>query len=322
MKYKQLTLVQRSEIKDLRDQGLSQKKIADYIKVSQSTVSRELQRNGKPRSYNPEYAQRQTDKRKQWRHRPRKYTPELKRKVHWYLRNEQWSPKQIIGHLKRFEICCVSHETIYADIRSDKAAGGDLHQNMRHKMKHRNRTLYRNKTPIPNRVDISLMPKEADGTRFGDFQMDLIIGANGKQAILTITEVLSNFGFIIRLPDGKDADGVANAVCKALLPYKGLVKTILTDNGPEFAAHEKIVKKLGVTVYFARPYHSWEKGSIENFNKLIRQYIPKKSDFNNFSNRQLLDIQKKLNRRPREKLNFDSPKNVFFNYLNLYALTT
>ncbi len=113
--------------------------------------------------------------------------------------------------------------------------------------------------------------------------MDLIIGRTQGQPIVTITDRRTNFGMMRRLHSGKDAMGVAKVVVAMLLPYKGVVRTITTDNGPEFARHDFVTRKLGVPVFFARPYHSWEKGAVENYNKLVRQYIPKKADFDDFS---------------------------------------
>ncbi len=319
-KYKQLTSAQRSEINALLRENFSQNHIAKRLGVSQSTISREINRNGNSKSYNAEEAVRQCNRRKEWRRRPRIYCGELRNRVHAMLR-KYYSPKQICGVLAK-EGIKLSPETIYKDIRFDRKQGGDLFTYTRHKMKHRKRDLYNYKTPIHNRMDISLLPQEADGKRFGDWQMDLIIGAKQSQAILTLTERSNNLSMFCRLPNGKDATATALAAYRLLLPYKKQVLTITTDNGPEFAAHELLAKKIGATVYFAKPYHSWEKGEIEHFNKLLRQYIPKGANFDDFSDEQLKWIQKELNLRPREKLNFDCPKNAFFNSLSLYAVTS
>ncbi|MGK4272388.1 IS30 family transposase, partial [Parabacteroides johnsonii] len=156
-------------------------------------------------------------------------------------------------------------------------------------------------------------PLEADGTRFGDWEMDLIVGKGGKGAILTLTERSSNLLLMEKLPDGKKAASLPRVVNRLLFPYRGKgVRTITTDNGGEFACHELIEKKLRATVYFTDSYCSWQKGAIENANKLVRQYIPKGTDFNTVSDRFVMEIQKKINCRPREKLGFRSPKEYFF----------
>jgi len=144
--------------------------------------------------------------------------------------------------------------------------------------------------------------------------MDTIIGQNHSEAILTITERKTNYLMIKKLPKGRDSEALAKEVFKLLLPFKDKLKTITTDNGSEFANHELITKMLRVPVYFADPYSSWQKGAIENGNKLIRQYIPKKASFKDYSDEDIKNIQYKLNRRPREKLNFNSPKNEFFKH--------
>ena len=123
---------------------------------------------------------------------------------------------------------------------------------------------------------------EADGSRFGDFEMDTIIGANQSEVILTVTERKTNLVMTRGLPRGKDSKEVAKVLANMLLPYKDIIKTITTDNGTEFAAHEMITKRLGVPVYFTDPYSSWQKGAIENANKLIRQYIPKGASFKDY----------------------------------------
>ena len=150
--------------------------------------------------------------------------------------------------------------------------------------------------------------------------MDTIVDSHGH-AIVTLTERSTNFLLMAKLPNGRKAIPTANAVIRLLYPYRDSLKTITTDNGSEFAEHLEITKKLSkngqdkVIVYFADSYCSWQKGAIENAYKLIRKYIPKNANFDNFSNVKILKIQKKLNRRPREKLNFEAPVKCFFNSL-------
>ena len=177
-------------------------------------------------------------------------------------------------------------------------------------MKYRRRPKGRH-LPIKDRLSIHERSKEVDGKRFGDFEMDLIVDPD-QHAILTLVEKSTNMLLMQKLPFGKQSKPLAKVVRKLLLPYKDILKTITTDNGPEFAAHKDITKFLGVPVYFADPYCSWQKGAIENTNKLIRQYIPKKESFNNYTDKRIISIQKKLNERPREKLNFSTPKQEFF----------
>lgn len=309
--YSQITDRQRYSIQAHIKDGRTAREISELVGKHISTIYREIGRNGNPKSYNAEEAERKARRRKEHLHRPRTFTPERKREFEALVRERGLSPEQILGYKKKCGEGWVSVETMYAYVRLDRKAGGDLYLHMRHKLKKRSRGLYNYKTPIPDRVDISERPAEADGSRIGDFEMDLIQGPGGK-FMLTLFDRNSNFGLIRKLKHGKNASEVAKTVVFALLPYKSILKTITTDNGPEFAEHGYITRKLGVKVYFARPYHSWEKGGVENYNKLVRQYIPKRANFDDFSEQQVAAIQKKINERPRKKLGFDCPKNVFF----------
>ncbi len=313
MRYKQLTSEQRYAIYLGLKEGTSKKNIALRIGIHVSTLYRELKRNkNKSGGYSWHLAHEMAGERKE-RLPGNRSTPRwMKEKVLELIR-EDWSPKQISGYLKKHENIALSHETIYKLIRKDKQNGGELYKHCRHKLKHRKRPVGSVKN-IPNRTSIHQRPKEADGKRFGDFEMDTVIGQNHSEAILTITERKTNYIMIKKLPKGRDSEELAKEVFKILLPFKDKLKTITTDNGSEFAAHELITKLLGVPVYFADPYSSWQKGAIENGNKLIRQYIPKKASLKDYSDQDIKNIQYKLNRRPREKLDFKLPKNEFFKH--------
>ena len=227
------------------------------------------------------------------------------------LVTEQWSPKQISGSLA-LEGVPISHETIYKYIRKDREKGGELYKHCRHRLKHRKRAIAGKPIQIPNTTSIADRPMEADGKRFGDFEMDTIIGKGGHGAIVTIIERSNNMLFMRKLYKGKNAKALAKTVVRMLMPYKAYIKTITTDNGTEFACHEMISKALDTKVFFADPYSSWQKGAIENENGLIRQYIPKSSSIAQFSHQQITKIMHKINMRPREKLNFTSPSQCFY----------
>lgn len=311
MKYKQLTSEQRYAIYLGLQSGISKTKIAESIGVNPSTIYREINRNmNKSGGYSWRLAQEMADERKE-RLPGNKSTPEwIKQKVIRYIRKD-WSPKQISGYLNKHEKISISHETIYKWIREDKKNGGTLYKHCRHRLKHRKRPVGSAKN-IPNRRSIRERPDEADGSRFGDFEMDTIIGDKQSEAILTITERKTNFIMIKKLPHGRNSQQVSKEVITLLLPYMDRLKTITTDNGSEFADHQEITNKLNVPVYFTDPYSSWQKGAVENANKLIRQYVPKRTSFKEYSNQNIKEIQYKLNRRPREKLDFNSPKNEFY----------
>ena len=310
--YKQLTSEQRYTISVLLQNRTKQKEIAKAINVSPSTVSREIRRNSGVRGrYNWETVQAnavQTKRKKPGNHSIDKEVMEEARHL---LVTEQWSPEQISGVLAK-DGKYISHETIYRMIRKDKAEGGTLYKHCRHKLKRRARPVGGRRISIPNRTSISERPAEVDGKRFGDFEMDTIVGRGNHGAIVTLIERSTNMLFMRKLKKGKNAKELARTVIHLLSPFKEHVKSITTDNGTEFACHEMIGKSLGVTIYFADPYASWQKGAIENANGLIRQYVPKTETFEHVSHQQITKYSKKINIRPRKKLEFKTPQECFY----------
>jgi len=293
-------------------QGYSQKKIADAIGKDKSVISRELKRNRDDKGqYSFTFAQMCVDVRKERLSQPRTMTGEVINRINRLMREKQWSPEQIVGYCRIKKYKMVSVERIYQYIREDKAAGGDLYKCCRNKLKHRKRPVGKS-IPIKDRVSIDERPPEADGTRFGDWEMDLIVGPGNKDAMVTLVERSVGYSMIMKLPHGKNAKELAKAVYTMLLPYKKWVKTITTDNGSEFAEHKWLAKMLDTKIYFAHPYSSWEKGLIEYTNRLYRQYIPKGVSFSNFTDDDIKQFQYKINARPRKKLDYRSPTQVFF----------
>ena len=310
--YKQLTSEQRYTISVLLQNRTKQKDIAKAINVSTSTVSREIRRNsGVRRHYNWETAQANAVQTRRRKPGNRSVDKDVMEEAKRLLITEQWSPEQISGVLAK-DGKYISHETIYRMIRKDKAEGGTLYKHCRHKLKHRTRPVGGKRISIPNRTSISERPTEADGKRFGDFEMDTIVGRGNHGAIVTLIERSTNMLFMRKLKNGKNAKELARTVIHLLSPFKDHIKSITTDNGTEFACHEVIAKSLGVTIYFADPYASWQKGAIENANGLIRQYVPKKETFEHISQQQITKYSKKINMRPRKKLDFKTPQDCFY----------
>ena len=310
--YKQLTSEQRYTISVLLQNGTKRNDIAKAIKVHPSTITRELKRNSGVRGhYNWETAQANAMRTKRKKPGNHSIDETIKEEARRILITEQWSPEQISGALA-MKGKHISYETIYRMIRKDKAEGGDLYKHCRHRLKHRARPVGGKRVPIPNRTSISERPKEADGKRFGDFEMDTIVGRGNHGAIVTLIERSTNMLFMRKLPKGKNAKELARTVIHLLRPFKEHIKSITTDNGTEFACHEMISKRLGVKVYFADPYSSWQKGGIENANGLARQYIPKSETFENVSHQQITKYSRKLNMRPRKKLKFRTPQECFY----------
>lgn len=315
MKYHHLIPEQRYTIDVLLQQKKSRKEICETIGISQSTLCREIKRNGGQRGYHCRQAQDKADDRKRRLRNYRNLTLEIRNFIRGRLTREQWSPEQIVGWLREHDRDSVCVETVYAYIRADKENGGDLWTYCRHQLKHRKRRGSAPYKAVQNRTMIDERPEEWDGSTPGDFEMDTIVGKDGKGAIVTLVERSTNFTMARKLPQGKNAEALAQMVILMLLPYIGKIRSITTDNGSEFAEHLLIAKRLKTKIFFAHPYSSWEKGCIEYHNKLIRQYIPKGTDFDTVTDEMLKEIVIKINRRPRLKLGFSTPVAEFFKYI-------
>ena len=318
---KHLTKEQRYQIKAYLDCKKTKTFIANALEVHKSTICREIKRNSRKNgSYNPDFAEELARERKERFTYNRKFTPTVEKFILDKLVKEQWSPEQIVGYCKVNNIPMVSHERIYIYLRKDKLAGGCLYKNLRHKFKHRKRPLSGKQNDIKDKVSIDFRSDIINNKeRFGDWEIDLIVGKENKGAIVTIVERTTAFLLMKKLTLGKNAVALAQTVIDMLLPYKDFVHSITSDNGKEFAEHKKISKKLNADFFFAHPYSSWERGLNEYTNKLIRQYIPKKTNFDNYNDMEIRDIQYKLNKRPRKKLNYENPKNIFYNFVNNYV---
>lgn len=313
MGYKHLTREQRYTIEMLLQTPMSLREIGEVIGVSTGTVSREIRRNSDMRGYHRYrwgLAQKKYERRMKSRRHYLKFTDDMKRTVRRLLIYGQYSPEQICGRfrLRGEEMVCA--ETIYRWIWQEKRRGNDeMARNLRHhgRRKRRRDSLYSSRGIIQDRVDISLRPAVVDEKkRFGDFEIDTLIGKNRKGAIMTTNDRCTHLVMIRKLA-GKEAAPLASTAIEALLPYKDKIHTITADNGKEFARHKEIAKGLDAEFYFARPYHSWERGANENTNGLIRQYIPKGTDFSKLTDKMIEEIEWKLNNRPRKSLGYLTP---------------
>ena len=318
--YKQLTYEQRCQIEVLKKSGLKQEDIADAVGVSQSTISRELSRNKGLRGYRHKQAQAKADERRRTARKAIKMTDEVVDLIEKQLR-EQWSPEQVSGWLNETHGVSLSHERIYLHIWDDKRAGGDLYTHLRRQGKkyHKRCNGKTSRGRIKNRVGIENRPSIVEEkSRIGDWEIDTVIGKGHSGALVTIVERATQFTLSKRV-HSKSAKEVTQATISLLAPYQEVVHTITADNGKEFASHEKITEALGAPVYFARPYHSWERGLNENTNGLLRQYWPKSTDFKGIPNREVRRVVNKLNNRPRKTLGFKTPAQLMHNHLAAQA---
>jgi IS30 family transposase len=307
--YKQLTYEQRCQIEVLKKSGINQQAIAALITVSQSSVSRELSRNTGLRGYRHHQAQQKSIERRQATAKPHKMTAQLIDEIDDKL-FLKWSPEQISGWLLVEQEICISHEIIYQHVWADKATGGDLYKHLRRrarKYKVRGSNGKTRSGQIKNRISIDERPLVVDEkTRVGDWEIDTVIGKGHRGALVTIVERATLFTLSMRVKS-KRAKEVTAATLALLVPFKGLVHTITSDNGKEFAYHEQIAAGLACDFYFAHPYHSWERGLNENTNGLLRQYFPKSTDFKNVSAAAVKQSVDELNNRPRKTLAFKTP---------------
>lgn len=310
MSYKHFTKDDRIKLSVLLKAHVSRKEISRILNKDEVSIWREINRNSVKGKYLPSVAAREKRKRKGHRKKKIENDAWLKKYILKKLKL-YWSPEQIAGRLKRQNVGIV-HETIYGYIIR--------HQKLRKylrcrkgKYRRRHGTLKREKTReyekkrwIGERPDII-----NQRTRIGDWEGDTIIGKERKQRILTYVERATGYLIADKL-DVVTGELVARKTIEHLKRFpREKRRSITYDNGTEFSAHESIEKKTKATVYFANPYHSWERGTNENTNGLIRQFFPKKSFFANITQTEVDRVAKLLNRRPRKRLNYLTPFETF-----------
>ena len=311
--YKQLTSEQRYQISGLKKAGLKHCQIATEVGVHKSTISREFARNKGRRGWHPKQAQElRNERRKQCVNAQRLSLLEWK-EVERLIRLDM-SPEQVSSRLALEGGLRISHERIYLHIYEDKRRGGDLWRHLRCQKPRRKRYAsgQERRGIIKNRVGIDARPEIVDQKiRIGDWEGDTVIGKNHQGALVTLTERKSRYLLAAQVP-GKHASGVTTAITRLLYPHKDKCYTMTFDNGKEFAEHEVIAIKLDADIYFAHPYHSWERGLNENSNGLLRQYFPKEMELIAVTQEQVQCAVDRLNHRPRKVLGFRTPFEVFF----------
>lgn len=297
-----LSQPERCLIEALKSIEWSNKRIASKLGYHPSTIGRELKRNRGQRGYRHKQAQQLADTRAQKSRNARRIDAAVFKQVEQQLRQDH-SPEQIAASQP------ISTTRIYQHIRTDKKAGGTLYTHCRCKKKRRKKygSSLAGRGQIANRRGIEQRPDHIEERQeVGHWEGDTIIGANHKHAIVTIVERKTGL-LVMQKVERKTAALVRDACISLLKPYQHMVKTITFDNGKEFAEHAAIDAALGSTSYFADPYSSWQRGTNENTNGLIRQYIPKKRHFSTVKDEEIGRIMHKLNHRPRKRLAFISP---------------
>lgn len=314
-----LTRSHRDQIEALHRARHPQKDIARLVGCYQSTVSRELARSspGKRRRYSANSAQRRAEERRRHSYEKRSRwhdNARLRNRVERELRNKR-SPDQIAGRLNQQKRKhTVSHQSIYRYVEQDKEAGGDLHRCLRYQGKqYKWRGCAKNKTRIPNRRDISERPTEVDNKeRPGDWESDLVVsGRSGSGAVATFAERTCLY-FRAILVANQSADEMVRASKDALGTMPPQMRLTMThDNGREISRHEQITENLQMTVYCARPYRSCDRGLNEWYNRELRRFFPKGTDFSQKTQADIDVAVNWLNNCPRRSLNYRTPKEVF-----------
>lgn len=312
--YRQLTSGERHELSALRKQGFTQAHIARILGRHRSTISREVRRNSKDRTgraYRPALANDYARWRRTRSRRNQRFTADDWAMVLTYLKMG-WSPEQVAGRLRQDGRLRISHETIYRHIWDDKRRGGTHFRFLRQKAKKRRKRYRSNDSRgrLSGKRNISERPPAVESRdEVGHWEIDTVIG-RGRPCIVTLVERATGYVMIGKLNARTVVElnrATIALISKAPLP----VTTITADNGTEFHGYKRIEAVTGALFFFANPYHSWERGSSENANGLIRQYLPKRTSMATTSQRRCHTIALRLNTRPRKRLNYRTPSEQY-----------
>jgi IS30 family transposase len=317
MKYRQITSNERYAIAALRRQGFSMRAIARDLERSPSTIAREVARNHcrTDGAYRPSKADSRTRTRRARSRRNRRFSEDDFALVERCIRLK-WSPEQVAGRLRDDGILSISHQTIYLYVRGDRAAGGDLWRFMRQSRKKR-RKAYRSRDSrgrLAGKRHISERPPEVETRKaFGHWEIDTVLGdSHSGHCILTIVERMTGYLLVGKLARHTAAETTERCI-ELIKRDRRRFTTITSDNGSEFHGYKDIEVATGVTFYFATPHHSWERGSNENTNGLIRQYLPKRTSMAKITQADCDAIARALNTRPRKRHDWKTPEECYAN---------
>lgn len=314
MSYRQITYEERYTIGLLRRAGHCPAAIADLVGRHRSTVLRELRRNRSTSdgTYRPQLADCYARGRRSRSRRNRRFAEDDLQLVR-HLLGRKWSPEQISGRLRRHRLLRISHETIYRYIWADKQAGGWLYKHLRGAQKKR-RKRYRSydsrgrlagKRPIEDRPVVVENRKQV-----GHWEADTVLGTGARDCVLSLVERKTGYVVLGKLR-ARTVDEVNRKAAALIRRQPRAVHTITVDNGTEFHGYETIESKTQARFYFATPYHSWERGTNENTNGLIRQYLPKRRSMARITQRDCNRIAATLNARPRKRLSYRTPEECY-----------
>jgi IS30 family transposase len=310
MGYEQLTKRERYLIVEHKSMGRSLREIGRLLCRSASTISRELRRNADKSDgrYRVEKAESYARARRRQSRRGSQFEPSEVAAVHRLI-GRRWSPQQVSGRLRKEGGVEAGTSTIYRWLAKDKAAGGKSWLQTR-QLSRRYRKGYRVKDQrgrMGGKRPLSERPQGAsDRSEVGHLEGDTVMGKDGRHCVLTLVDRMTRKSWIVKLP-ARQAAEVNKALIREVRSGRLAMRSLTLDNGTEFHGFKELEEKLGIKVYFAQPYHSWERGTNENTNGLIRQYLPKGSCFKELTQKRCNDIERELNDRPRKTLGFSTP---------------
>jgi len=324
--YKQLNIEERETIQEGLWSGQSIRQVAESIGRSPTTISREIKRNGMHcgRKYRPRLAQERFKARIVQRGQRDRLKNELIRNYVVSQLKGGYSPEQIAGRLPvDYPGFKISYESIYKYIYAQyyrngygRCIGDDLriYLKRRHKTRHPKHIPFKpQRLKIVDAISISERPAEVDlRLKIGHWEGDSVVSRQSKYGLNTLVERKSGILFMTKIKNGTAAETSRTVINRLSILPKRRRQTLTLDNGSENSGHKIITEKLGTKCYFARPYHSWERGTNENTNGLIRYYFPKKTDFAKISEEQIKQVENILNNRPRKRLHWLTPNEVFY----------
>lgn len=332
-RYHQLTQEQRYKLEAYLNAGKNQTEISKLLCVNKSTISRELKRNTPQRGLGAKiYSAINSDFKTQLRHRSKNkrivFSLALKTQMKIWMIQKRYSPELVAAQWIINKTIGVSYETMYKFIWIAKHSNKrcmkeykDLYKLLKHGKRRRKRGNYKDtRGMIPNRISIEKRSVIVEKRkRFGDIEVDLIMGSRHQSALLITIDRSTLLTTIDKL-EGKDSTIITNKIIMRLNKYPQ-IKTITFDNDQAFSQHEKIAKSLSAKTYFTRPYTSQDKGTIENRNGVIRLFFPKKTDFNLFTKKDIANVEREINNRPVRKFGYLTPNEVFSQKTSVALMT-
>ena len=314
MEYCQLAQGERYVMARMMHQGYSYREIGRVLDRAVSTISREKQRNLTQHDgrYRAEKAHQYAMARRSRTRKQDQYSQQEWEAVA-SLVVRKWSPEQIAGRARSMRKTCMSKETIYRYIRRERRAGGQTWRSLRivSKFGRKRRGSPATRGRLVGKRHISERPKAVElRVRMGHWEGDTVMGSDMRHCVPTLVERVSGYVIIKKLT-ARTKEQAAAALKQAINEVRRKVRTITLDNGTEFHDYDKVEAVCAVKFYFATPYHSWERGTNENTNGLIRQYLPKGTCMRRVSQADCDTIASELNNRPRRRLGFKTPSERF-----------